>query len=173
MNERLSRRDVRAPLHPATPAAYAFRSRRRDTGRAMAEKSTPPDLVELARQAFHAVGDGELDLAMSFYAPDAIWEAIGMVADFKGIAAIRGLYEDWIGAYEGFEIEAEEILDFGNGVVFAVNHQKGRPVGSTGEVELRQGTVSVWVGGMIVRILNYPDIDEARAAAKRLAQERG
>jgi ketosteroid isomerase-like protein len=51
--------------------------------------------------------------------------------------------------------------------------QKGRPVRSSGEVQLRYGTVSVWEDGKIARITNYTDIDEARAAAERLAQERG
>ncbi|MGA8364525.1 MAG: hypothetical protein WB709_08385 [Solirubrobacteraceae bacterium] len=31
----------------------------------------------------------------------------------------------------------------------------------------------VWEGGKIARITNYTDIDEARAAAERLAQEWG
>jgi hypothetical protein len=50
---------------------------------------------------------------------------------------------------------------------------EGRPVGSSGEVQLRYGTVSVWEDGKIARITNYTGIDEARAAAERLAQERG
>ena len=52
---------------------------------------------------------------MSFYAPDAVWEAIGMGTTFQGVAAIRGRYEDWIGAYESYEIETEEVVDLGNG----------------------------------------------------------
>jgi len=31
----------------------------------------------------------------------------------------------------------------------------------------------VWVDGKVVRQMSYPDIDEARAAAERLAQEQG
>ncbi len=76
-------------------------------------------------------------------------------------------------SYEEYEFEAEEILDLGNGVGFRVLVQKGRPVGSSGEVQLRYGTVSVWEDGKIARITNYTDIDEARAAAERLAEERG
>ena len=30
-----------------------------------------------------------------------------------------------------------------------------------------------WVDGMIVRLINRPGIDEARALAERLAEERG
>ena len=41
------------------------------------------------------------------------------------------------------------------------------------EVELRYAAASVWDEGRVVRLTNYGDIDEARAAAERLAEERG
>jgi ketosteroid isomerase-like protein len=92
---------------------------------------------------------------------------------FEGQAAARGFIEDWWGSYEEFEFEAEETLDLGNGVGFRVLIQKGRPMCSSGEVELRYAAVSMWEDGKIVRMTNYNDIDEARAAAERLAEERG
>jgi hypothetical protein len=38
--------------------------------------------------------------------------------------------EDWLGSYDDYAVEPEEILDLGNGVTFAVTHQERRPVGS-------------------------------------------
>ena len=70
-------------------------------------------------------------------------------------------------------LEAEETLDLGNGVGFRVLFQKGRPVGSGGELELRYAAVSVWDDGRVVRMTNYGDIPEARAAAERLAENGG
>ena len=83
--------------------------------------------------------------------------------------------DDWIGSYEQFEIDVEEILDLGNGVTFGVFVQTGRPTGSTGHVRYRFAQVVTWADGLIVRIDGYPgtDIDEARAAAERLSEERG
>jgi hypothetical protein len=69
-------------------------------------------------------------------------------------------------------MEAEEIIDFGHGVTFAVILQKGRPVGSGGEVQLRYAATSLWAHGRMTMTTNYRDIDEARAAAERLAEER-
>jgi hypothetical protein len=66
-----------------------------------------------------------------------------------------------------------EVADLGNGVVFVVNLLKGRPVGRTGDTKMRQAWVQVWVDGMVVRQMSYLDIDEARAAAERLAESRG
>ena len=40
-------------------------------------------------------------------------------------------------------------------------------------VEARNGWVTTWDGGKIVRTTMYTDLDEGRAAAERLAHERG
>jgi len=140
----------------------------------MSEESTTPDLVERQKRLTEVGNRRDLDAMMAFYAPDGVYDMspVGMGV-FEGQAAVRGFIEDWWGSYEEHEFEAEEILDLGNGVGFRVLIQKGRPVGSSGEVELRYAAVSVWEDGKIARITNYTDIDQARAAAKRLAEERG
>ena len=89
------------------------------------------------------------------------------------MADIRRFFEDWVSAYEEFRQEPEEVVDLGNEVIFAVLRQNARPVGSSGRVQLRYAAVLAWAGGTIERITNYPDIDEARAAAERLSEERG
>ena len=105
------------------------------------------------------------------FAPDAVLDGRGLGDRFEGRAAIRSFIGDWFGTYEELEFGLEEVLDLGKGVVFAVVTQDGRPVGSAGHVRQREGWVYVWVGGLIAQ-LTISDIDEARAAAERLAQER-
>jgi hypothetical protein len=90
---------------------------------------------------------------------------------FEGQAAIRAFVEGWFGMYEELEFKLEEVHDLGNGVVRAVVLQEARPAGIAGYVQQREGWVYVWVGGLIARLTVF-DIDEARAAAERLAQER-
>jgi hypothetical protein len=139
------------------------------------EELTTPDLVELTRRRIAAANTGDFELlVVCFFRPDAIWYATrrsGQV--FKGREAIRRWLEDWWAAYEEWEVIPEEIIDLGNGVVFDVSRQRARPVGSIGFVEHRNARVAVWVNGLIERIEVYGDIDEARAAAVRLAEERG
>jgi ketosteroid isomerase-like protein len=134
-----------------------------------------PDLVELGRVLFEAANRRDFDALLSFYAPDAVWDMnpLGGLGTFEGHAAIRGFWEDWYTSYEDFEIEPEQTLDLGDGVGFNVVIQNARPVGSSSAVRLRYALVSVWVAGLIVRLTNYTNIDEARAAAERLAEERG
>ena len=138
------------------------------------DESTTPDLVELQRRLTDAISGRDVDAMMAFWAPDGVYDMSPMgMGVFEGQRAARGFIEDWWGPYEEYEVEAEEILDLGNGVGFRVLIQKGRPVGSSGEVELRYAAVGVWEDGKIARITNYGDIDEGRAAAERLARERG
>ena len=140
----------------------------------MSEESTTPDLVALVRRSIQAANDRDIDWALTFFAPDAVWDMspLGM-GTFGGIEAIRGFFEDWLGAYEEYAMEAEEIVDLGNGVAFAVLLQKGRLVGSSGEVHLRYASAGVWANGLLTRLTSHGDIDAARAAAERLAEERG
>jgi ketosteroid isomerase-like protein len=138
----------------------------------MSEDSTTPALVELTRRQFEFADRAHWDAILETYAPDAVWE-LREGATFEGVDAIRELWVDYFSAYEEFGIETEEILDFGNGLVLAVNQQEGRLVGSTSHIRTREAFVYTWRGGVVVRVTMYRDIDEARAAAERLAESRG
>ena len=137
------------------------------------EESTTPDPVELRRGLLEAWNRRDFDAAQSFFAPDAVWETVGLGTTFEGVAAIRGFWQDWWAGYEELWVELEEPLDLGNGVTFGVFVTKARPVGSSGYVRHKNAVVTVWVGGLVERVTNYFDIDEARADAERLAEERG
>ena len=140
----------------------------------MSEESTTRDLVELTRRGYESFSRRDLDALLSLFAPDAVLDTSPAgLGTYKGETAIRGFFEDWIGAFEEFEFEPEQIRDLGNGVVFAVARQTARPLGSAGTVQMHQGNVFVWVEGLIQRNTHYNDIDDARAAAERLAESRG
>jgi ketosteroid isomerase-like protein len=140
----------------------------------MSEESTTPDLVELVRRSFEASNRRDLDARMSFFGPDAVFDMSPMgIGIFEGRAAIRDFFEDWWGAYAELEADVEEAVDLGNGVVFVLARQTGRPLDSSGHVEVRYASVAVFTENLIVRITNYRDLDEGRAAAERLAEERG
>ena len=139
----------------------------------MPEESTTPDLVGLVRRLDEAANRLDFDAAVSFYAPDAVWEGRAPGMTFEGRTAIRGFWEDATAAYVEFELQRQEILNLGNGVIFGVERTSGRLIGSTGRLEFRFAIVAVWEEGLIVRITMYTDIENARAAAERLAESRG
>jgi ketosteroid isomerase-like protein len=136
----------------------------------MSKDFTTPDPVELVRKQLEALDRGDFDGVMSSVAEDGVLD--GRADLIEGRAAIRGFVEEWFSAYEELDYELEEVSDLGGGVVFAVVIQDGRLVGSAGRIRQREGWVYLWVGGSIARLATS-DVDQARAAAERLAQERG
>jgi ketosteroid isomerase-like protein len=139
----------------------------------MTEESTTRDL-RLLVQRVAGLSRSEVEGLMSFFAPNSVWDlSVGGLGVIEGREAIRAFFEEWWSAYDDHESEAEEIQDLGNGVAFAVFVQRGRPVDSTGWVEFRDARVMIWADGLIERTTAFLDIDEARAAAERLARERG
>jgi len=146
---------------------------RRDNPRTMPQEPAMPDLTLLFKW-LTVVGDRDVEARMSLYAPDAVWDmSEGGVGVVEGREEIRAFFEEWLAAYVEYEQEVEEIQDLGNGVAFGVFLQRGRPAGSRGWVEFRDARVLLWADGLIERVNLFLDIDEARAAAERLAEERG
>jgi hypothetical protein len=140
----------------------------------MTDESTTSDLVELTRRALEAFIAGDIHAAMNPFASDIVFEAPETAFEtFEGRAALRGFFHDWLDTYDELEVAAEEIRDLGNGVTFGVFIWRGKPRGTTGWVQFRQGSVATWVDGLVRRNTIYLDVDEARAAAERLAEERG
>ena len=141
----------------------------------MAEESKIPDLEEDLRRVIEALNRRDFDAVLSGYAPDCEFDLNAWgVGIFEGHAAIRGFAEDWLGSYEEYRAEADEVLDLGHGVIFVTYRERARVAGSQAYLERRQAFVaSVRPDGLLERQTWYADIDEARAAAERLAQERG
>jgi ketosteroid isomerase-like protein len=137
----------------------------------MSEESTTPEPAELTRRVFEAVNQPDIDAVMSFFAPDAVLD--GRVEVVEGRAAIRGFLDDWFGSFAELRMEVEEFVVLDDGVVLAVVNQEGRPVGVDGQVHQREGWAICWsADGLLVRLTTHTDIDEARAAAERLAELR-
>src|SRR4051794_16542754 len=126
--------------------------------------------VDLVHKQLEALDRGDLDGVISSVAEDGLLD--GRADLIEGRAAIRGFLKEWFGAYEELNFELEEVSDLGGGVVFAVVIQDGRPVGSDGRVRQREGWVYLCVGGSIARLATS-DVDQGRAAAERLAEQRG
>jgi ketosteroid isomerase-like protein len=137
----------------------------------MPEESTTPDLVELARQSVDAINRGDFAAYTGLLDPDAVWESSN-VGTVEGATAVCHLCEDVVRPYEVYEYEFQEVQNLGNGVVFEVLRFHGRLPGSASLVQEFWAFTLVWAAGLTVRIQPSRDLDDARAAAERLAQER-
>jgi hypothetical protein len=137
----------------------------------MPDESTAPDPVALTR----ALGEAGLDESMGFLGPNVVYDASPCgLETVEGQEAVRAAWEAWQTNYADYEEEIEEIVDLGNGVVFAITRARGRLKGaqsSTG-IESRMGLVIRWMDDKVACMTLYSDTNEARAAAERVALQR-
>jgi len=139
----------------------------------MPEESTTPDVVELTHRAFGFLNSRDLDAVVGLLSPTCVCDMSRWGLDvYTGAEAIRAFSDDWLGTLYEFAVQVDEIEDFGNGVVYVeqVAHRARTPGGF---IELPSSLLGVWDGGLLARVTLYPDPDEARAAAERLAEEMG
>jgi ketosteroid isomerase-like protein len=130
-------------------------------------------LEEKVRRFIEEFVDGDFESAVTIYAPDAVQDmSTTGLGTFAGHHAIREFFEVWRGPYENLELELKEFHDLGNGVSLSVLAQRARLPGSSVFFSVRGGWVGVWRGGLIERNTVYQDLDQARADAERLAEER-
>ncbi len=139
----------------------------------MAEESKTPDPVQLTRLLVDAFDRGAVDAIESFGADDAVLEATGLGMHFEGRKAIRGFIQDWLGSFDDLAFEVREVRALSSDVVLVLIDQSGRPVGTLAVIQQLEAWVIRWVAGHITQLASYLDIDEARAAAERLAAGTG
>jgi ketosteroid isomerase-like protein len=138
------------------------------------EEATTPDPIELTRSFYETMDrEWDFDALAGFFAPDAVWDLSGShLGIYAGVAAIRDFLVDYWTTWDDHHHEIEGIVDFGGGVLSVAIREDGCLKGSDARVQARHLQVFEWAQGRILRISGYPDIDEARAAAERLAKER-
>jgi|SRR5271169_453474 len=138
----------------------------------MSEETATPDLVELVRSFLDTANQRDFAALMSYFAEDAVW-GTRIIGVFEGRAAIRSFIEAWFGTYQDYEQSLEEVHELANGVTVSVVVAHGKHGESGSVIEQRIVGVGTWRDGLIKSMTTYGDIVEGRAAAERLAEERG
>jgi hypothetical protein len=133
-----------------------------------------PDPLETIRGNIAALNRRDPSAAAFIWSPNGLFDLSPLgVGVFEGREAIRNFFEDWLAPYSDVKLELSEFRDLGNGVTFHAARQRGRPARGTGFVELHHAYSATWAHGLVEWATVHTDIDEGRAAAERLAQERG
>jgi ketosteroid isomerase-like protein len=137
------------------------------------QKSTTPDLVELTRAAYAALNSRDFDSVSRMFDPAGVWDVSRWgLGTHTGLERIRHFLEDWFGSLDRYQVQVEEVHALGNGVLWLTVVQIAQPGGSRGLLRVPSAPVFVWAQGKITRVTVYRDVDEARAAAEGLAEER-
>ena len=139
----------------------------------MAQELAPLDPAAHVGQVFVCGNLREYRSLQELFAPDAALDLTRQgLGTYEGPEAIRSFCEGWIEVYEDFVLTAADLVAFGD-VVLTVNRHSGRLRDSSAPVILDNAWVFVCHDNAIARWTAYNDVDEARAAADRLAKERG
>ena len=133
--------------------------------------------IDVIRRSIDAFNSGDVQEMLAIADPELEWRpAFGAATD--GATAYHGhdgFREYWRGTQEiwdHFHFEPEQFVDDGNSIV-VIGRGSGRAKGSG--IEIDQPFAMLWKvrQGRPVFGQTFTDPDEARAAAERLAQERG
>ncbi len=140
----------------------------------MSAAATTVPAVELTRRVFASANGGDFDEIMEFFGPASVWD-VGPwgLGTHTGKAAIRQSLEGWMGSFDEYEVEVEEVVDVGAGVVLVVATQYAHSARSPSSLRLRYAPVFLWVDGVALLVTHYRDVEEARAAAATLARSNG
>ena len=123
--------------------------------------------VEVVRAMWAAYARGDFEASLEAYTEDTVWDDTRYRPDgavHLGRDALVGLVRSWRGAWENYEVEAEQLLDAGDDRVVVLLRETGR--GKRGGVELtnRWGQVTTVRDGKIAHTLVYRVPEEALKA---------
>jgi ketosteroid isomerase-like protein len=123
----------------------------------------------MLRQMYADLARGDFPAAEQHLGANIEWrwtsDQMGLMGkrSFRGLDEIRKGMAEWLGTWDSFWLDAEEIHDAGDrAVVFVCVH--ARLKGATADVETRQADVYTFHDRKIVRIENYTDRVEALEA---------
>ena len=163
----------RGSLTDTEPDRVAHEHPERDTHPGMREDASMPDPAELTERVYGFLNARDFDSVVGMFGPESVWDVSRWgLGTHAGLQAIRLFLQDWFGSLDEYEVDIEELHDLGNGVVCAVVLQTGHSPGSRGLLRARSAPVFLWVDGRIAQVTLYPDIEEGRAVADRLAESR-
>jgi ketosteroid isomerase-like protein len=121
--------------------------------------------VEVVRASFDAWRAGDFEKSLSYYAEDAAWQTGPLdTAVYCGRKGVAQAVEAWVGAFTGYWLETDELIDAGDKVVLLAR-EGGTGKASGVPVEEEAAMVFTVTDGQITRARGYTDRAEALAAA--------
>jgi ketosteroid isomerase-like protein len=125
--------------------------------------------VEILRDAYEALNDGDIERALAVLEPDAEWQEHSDLPEadvYRGRDTIRTFLLGYLDSWEEFRQETEELIDSGERVAVLLRMAaKGK--GSGIEVESRYAHLWTMRGGKGVRVDAYADPSAALDALRQ------
>jgi ketosteroid isomerase-like protein len=123
--------------------------------------------VEVVRRMYEAFHRGDAEGALTYFQPDVVVDASVRVDGGigHGREELNTIVGRWIGAWEDWREEIEELRDLGSRVL-VLSTQYGKGKGSGVDVEARYALLYEVQAGMICRLTMYDDPAKALEAAE-------
>jgi ketosteroid isomerase-like protein len=101
------------------------------------------------------------------FADDYVWKPVDAIesGEYTGIAEVSAAWRKWLQAWDGFSIEAEEVVAGSEGTYVVMQLFCGKGKASGLESEERSAVVVTMQDGLIARMEGYWDRDAALQAA--------
>lgn len=130
-------------------------------------------IARLSCSNYDAIGRGDFELLLARLDPEVEFLARGIMPPdmeevYRGHEGVRRLFEGWVGQWEDYRLEVEEVIDTGGRremTLVTVLRQSGRGKGSGVVIEAPRAQVVTVRDGLGVRVETFYDLDDAFAAA--------
>jgi ketosteroid isomerase-like protein len=101
------------------------------------------------------------------FADDYVWRAVDAIeiGEYTGLAEVSGAWRTWLQAWDGFSIEAEEMVAGSAGKYVVMQLFRGKGKASGLESEERSACLVTMRNGLIARMEGFWDRDAALQAA--------
>jgi len=122
--------------------------------------------LEVIRELYAHWERGDFTYSKAF-AEDYVWKAGDAIesGEFKGLAEVREAWRAWLQAWDGFSVEAEEVIPGSDGRYVVMQLFRGKGKASGLESEERSAAVLTMRDGLIARAEGFWDRDAALQAA--------
>jgi ketosteroid isomerase-like protein len=124
--------------------------------------------VELVRRVFEALARADMETVFALVDPDVAWDFSHATTwpeerVYRGYAAIGDFFRTWLGEWDDYRFELEEVIDAGDRVV-AIVRDEGRGKVSGIKLERRHGEVWTLREGRALRIELFDTREDALEA---------
>ena len=124
--------------------------------------------VEVVRRVIQALGEGDLETVFGLVSPEIEWDfshADTWLEEqvYRGYDGLTQFLEKWIGEWDEYRFELEEVIDAGDRAV-AVIRDEGRSKSSGVKLNRRHAEVWSFRSGLVVKIEPFDHRSEALEA---------
>jgi ketosteroid isomerase-like protein len=124
--------------------------------------------VEIMREHIEAFRRGDVPGTLSYFDPHVVWDASRGALDFSvayGREEVTQTIRHFIGAFEDYDWNPEQLTELGPGTVLVLVTEEGR--GKSSGVPVRQSFAALYtvIDGKIARVTIFPSEEQALEAA--------